>query len=89
MGDYLCADLYELELNAGKRPVGHLTREREPAQEVAKVVGQHEQGEAHPVGGETDSGGVAAGLERILTESQETAVGLPGQPKYPPNPASF
>ena len=60
----------------------HILREREPAHEVPQIVGQDEQGEANPVGGETDAGGVAAGPEWILTNSQETAAGLPGQPKY-------
>ena len=34
----------------------HVLRESEPAQEVAQIVGQDEQGEAHPVGGKPGAG---------------------------------
>jgi len=54
--DNLGSNLYELELDARKRPVGHLLREREPTEEVPEVVGQNEQGEAYPVGGEPRAG---------------------------------
>jgi len=56
VGNYLGPDLDELELDAGERPVRHITRERETAQEIAEVVGENEQGEAHPVGGEPGTG---------------------------------
>jgi len=38
--DNLGPNLHELQLNAGGRPAGHLTREREAAQEVTHIVGQ-------------------------------------------------
>jgi hypothetical protein len=48
--DNLGANLYELQLDAGKRPVGHLTRQREAAHEVPQVVSEQEQGKPHLVG---------------------------------------
>ena len=51
MGNYLGPDLDELELDAGERPVQNILGEGEAAHEVAEVVGENEQGQAHPVGG--------------------------------------
>lgn len=56
MGGNYRPNLYQLELDAGKRPVGHLTGEREAAQEVAGVTGQHEQSETDLVAYEPRAG---------------------------------
>ena len=43
--------LYELQLYAGKGPVGHLARQSKAPEEVSHVVSQYEQREPHLVGG--------------------------------------
>jgi len=49
MGDELRADLHELVADTGQRPVLHLLRKREGAQEVGKVVGKRMKLEPYSV----------------------------------------
>ena len=67
------AYLDELELYASKRPVRHLARQGEPAQEVSEVVREDKQSEPHLVGEEASAGepcpceGILPFLDMLLT----------------------
>jgi len=49
MAHHACPDLDQLELQAGERPVSHLLRQLDAAQEGGQVVGQRVQLQPHLV----------------------------------------
>ena len=58
------ADLDQLELEAGQRPVGHFLGQFDTAQEGCQVVGQHMQLQSHLVAAELPGGQVRIALGR-------------------------
>ena len=83
VGDYPNPYLYELQLDAGEGPVRYLFGQGGAAHEVAEIVHEHEQGETHPVAGETGyrnwSGATEDHLERsYLERSREMVISFSG-----------